>query len=264
MDREQLRLKREQFKRDMHRVSEEKSRKLFEKHEDRNAWVEVIRKSVEKEIESRVREALGTPPKERQRKRLEELTAKRLAKIEEEKRTMASNIIRQASLERRTEEDDELLWLRRQKYLEKFTRRRTMREVPSPTLRSITAKRYASVSPKRDQTSPIVWESCDTVPSQILTSSTQFKRAINVSNYSETTKEKAMRNGPYFPSGRMPCMAPPQHLNSMPNFVEDLNSPGRLANKKVLKYRCLRKVCFCDGLFEEREHHHKPYVNKSI
>lgn len=229
MDKEEFRLKRERFKRDMHRVSEEKSRKLFEKHEDRDAWVEVIRKSVEKEIESRVREALGTPPKERQRKRLEDLTAKRLAKIEEEKRTMASKIIRQASLERRgTEEEDELLWLRRQKYLEKFTRRRTMREIPSPTLRAMTVKRYASVSPKSDQTSPIVWESCETVPTQILTSSTQFKRAINVTNYSETSEQKPTSpNGPYFPSGRMPCMPPPRHLDSMPNFVEDLNSPGR-------------------------------------
>ena len=234
MDREHLRLKREQFKRDMHRVSEEKSRKLFEKDEDRDAWVEVIRKSVEKEIESRVREALGTPPKERQRKRLEELTAKRLAKIEEEKRAMASNIRKQASFERLAEEEDELLWLRRQKYLEKFNRRRTMREIPSPILSSITAKRHASFSPKSDESSPIVWQSCETVPSQILTCPTQFKRAISAPNYSETVKETATpsRNGPYFPSGRMPCIAPPKHLNCIPNFVEDLNVPGMLTWSK--------------------------------
>ena len=147
MDREHLRLKREQFQRDMHRVSEEKSRKLFEKEEDRDAWVHVIRKSVEREIESRVREALGTPPKERQRKRLEERTAKRLAKIEEEKRSI---INQRTSLERRTEDDDELLWLRRQKYLEKFNRRRTMRDIPSSTLHSIAARRRcSSESPKR-------------------------------------------------------------------------------------------------------------------
>ena len=234
MDREALRLKREQFKRDMHRVSEEKSRKLFEKDEDRNAWVEVIRKSVEKEIELRVREALGTPPKERQRKRLQELTAKRLAKIDEEKRAMAITIRRQASFEKRVEDDDELLWLRRQKYLEKFNRRRTMREVPSPVLHSITAKRHTSVSPKSEQTSPVVWQSCETLPSQILTCPTQFKRAVSASSYAETTKEPETRDGPYFPSGRMPCMPPPKHLNCIPNFFEDLNIPGRLC-ERVLK-----------------------------
>ena len=269
MDREHLRLKREQFKRDMHRVSEEKSRKLFEKDEDRNKWVEVIRKSVEKEIEARVREALGTPPKERQRKRLEELTAKRFAKIEEEKRVMASNIMKQASFERRTEEDDELLWLRRQKYLEKFNRRRTMREVPSPVLRSITAKRHASVSPKSDQNPPIVWESCETVPEKILSYPTQFKRAVSASSSPETTVEKTARNGPYFPSGRMPCMAAPKHLNCIPNFVEDLNTPGMsvaflrrthlvykrlnvLSRRKV--YSLLRLVC--------KRCMFKPNVNK--
>ena len=240
MDREAVRLKREQFKRDIHRVSEEKSRKLFEKDEDRNAWVEVIRKSVEKEIESRVRQALGTPPKERQRKRLEELTAKRLAKIDEEKRAMALNIRRQASFERRVEEDDELLWLRRQKYLDKYSRRRTMREVPSPVLHSIAAKRHASVSPKSEQTSPVVWQSCETVPSQILTCPTQFKRAISASNCAETTKELDTRDGPYFPSGRMPCMPPPKHLNCIPNFVEDLNIPGRLCERTSKK----AQVCF--------------------
>ena len=229
MDRETLRLKREQFKRDMHRVSEEKGRKLFEKDEDRQSWVEVIRKSVEKEIESRVREALGTPPKERQRKRLEELTAKRLAKIEEEKKAMASSIMKQAAFERQTEEDDELLWLRRQRYLEKFNRRRTMREIPSGTLCSITSRRRASESPKSNQTSPIIWESCETVPTQIHTTATQFKRAISTSNYPETRRDEATRDGPYFPSGRMPLMAPPRHLNSIPSFVEDLNIPGELS-----------------------------------
>ena len=230
-----MRLKREQFKRDMHRVSEEKSRKLFEKDEDRNAWVEVIRKSVEKEIELRVREALGTPPKERQRKRLQELTAKRLAKIDEEKRAMAITIRRQASFEKRVEEDDELLWLRRQKYLEKFNRRRTMREVPSPVLHSITAKRHTSVSPKSEQTSPVVWQSCETLPSQILTCPTQFKRAVSASSYAETTKEPETRDGPYFPSGRMPCMPPPKHLNCIPNFFEDLNIPE--ANETCAKVK---------------------------
>lgn len=230
MDRESLRLKREQFKRDMHRVSEEKNRKLFAKEEDRQAWVKVIRTSVEKEIELRVREALGTPPKERQRKRLEELTAKRLAKIEEEKRAMACSIIKQRdTLQRQNEDDDELLWLRRQKYLEKFNRRRTMREIPSPTLRSFTSRRYSSVSPKNSQTSAIVWESCESVPAKIVTSSTQFKRAVSANNFPETVEERTSRNGPYFPSGRMPCMPPPKHLDCTPNFVEDLNSPGKLA-----------------------------------
>jgi hypothetical protein len=260
MDREHLRLKREQFKRDMHRVSEEKSRNLFEKDEDRDAWAKVIRKSVEKEIESRVREALGTPPKERQRKRLEEVTAKRLAKIDEEKRAMAINIRRQASFENRVEEDNELLWLRRQKYLEKYSRRRTMREIPSPILHSISAKRHASISPKSEETSPMVWQSCETVPSQILTCPTQFKRAINTSNYAETTKELATHDGPYFPSARMPCMEPPKHLNCIPSFVEDLNSPGRLCKRFLKTY----KFVFGHRLFVESACRRNPNVNNTF
>lgn len=229
MDREQLRLKQEQFKREMTRVSEEKSRKLFDKDEDRSAWEEVIRKSVEKEIEKRVREALGTPPKERQRKRMEEMTAKRLAQINEEKRVMAYNIRRQASFQHRSQEEEELLWLKRQKHLQKFNRRRTMREIPSPILRAISEKRNSSTSHSTEQAAQVVWKSCERIPEKISTSSAQFKRAVSTTDRSETASNGPTRHvGPFFPSGRMPCMDCPKHLTSVPRFIEDLNNPGRM------------------------------------
>lgn len=224
MDREQFRTKREQFQRDIHRLSEEKNRQLFEREEDREAWVKVIRRSVEKEIESRVRQVLGTPPKERQRKRLEELTAQRLAKIEEEKRAMTSSILNsRSSLERISEEDKEFLLLRRQKYLEKFSRRRTMRAIPANFSR--TTQRYATKIKLKDNdsyTSPIVWESFETVPTNLLEGKIQCKRGFSKDNV-ETDKSVL---GPYFPSGRLPCMATPKHLQSIPTFVEGLNIPG--------------------------------------
>ena len=226
MDRERLRLKKEQFIRDMHRVSEEKSQQLFEKPEDREAWVDVIRKSVEKEIETRVREALGTPPKERQRRRMEELTAKRFAKIEEEKKAIANNRRKQAFLENGSAIDDDLLWLRRQKYLEKFKKRRTMREIPSPILRSISLKRIARDEQENHQSIPIVWENSEALADEMPTSFKQFKRAVHANNLFESTKETVNRNGPYFPSGRLPCISPPQHLHFVPNYVEELNLTG--------------------------------------
>lgn len=224
MDREQFRSKRERFKRDMHRLSEEKTRQLFEKEEDRETWVKVIRNSVEKEIESRVRQALGTPPKERQRKRLEEISAKRLTEIEEEKRAIASSILNsRGSLAKRTsEKGEELLWLRRQKYLAKFNRRRTMRAETRPnfnrtTIDSQDAKDSAS------KPSPIVWKSCETICTDSSDPKTQFKRG-----FGSQFENGLLVLGPCFPAGRLPCMATPKHLQSIPSFVENLNTPGEL------------------------------------
>lgn len=215
----------------MHRLSDEKKRQLFEKDEDRDTWVEVIRNSVEKEIESRVRQALGTPPKDRQRKRLEELTVKRIAKIEDEKRAMATSILNSSRKVRTSgEEEEELLWIRRQKYLEKFTRRRTMRET-RPDFNSRQTQRYALHKSKIESqdnasnTSPIVWRSCETIPTDLPDIRAQFKRGIETKMIGDAGNDLPVL-GPYFPTGRLPCMAAPKHLQCIPSFVEDLNTPG--------------------------------------
>ena len=233
MNREQFRLKRDQFKRDMHRLSEDKTRQLFEKEEDRETWVEVIRNSVEKEIESRVRQALGTPPKERQRKRLEEFTAQRIAKIEEEKRAMATSILNSSRKGRTSEEEEEeLSWTRRQKYLEKFNRRRTMRET-RPSFNTQTQRWHATQKSKIDSpdnasnTSPIVWKSCETIPTDLPDPRGQFKRGVDTKMIGDARNDLLVLGvGPYFPTGRLPCMAAPKHLQCIPSFVENLNTPG--------------------------------------
>lgn len=224
----------EDLNREIELMSTEKAKRLFEKDKDRKAWVAAIKKSVEHNIQSQVRAALGTPPGEK-RKKLHEL---RIAE-ERRRRQMELDSDKQSTTENRSysypsfHDDDGVLFQRRQQYLQKYAMRRSMR--------SVTYDNTSVRTPHRGF-------DCDIDPL-----SSEFNKRFSI--YTRAALENAGKTcananiapvykrstgcvwtdhkgephdipGPFWPKDHLPRFSNQKHIHFIPDFVERLNTEG--------------------------------------
>ncbi|KAJ7370497.1 hypothetical protein OS493_032063 [Desmophyllum pertusum] len=203
----------EDLNREIELMSTEKAKRLFEKDKDRKAWVAAIKKSVEHNIQSQVRAALGTPPGEK-RKKLHEL---RIAE-ERRRRQMELDSDKQSTTENRSysypsfHDDDGVLFQRRQQYLQKYAMRRSMR--------SVTYDNTSVRTPHRGF-------DCDIDPL-----SSEFNKRFSI--YTRAALENAGEPhdipGPFWPKDHLPRFSNQKHIHFIPDFVERLNTEGDNSN----------------------------------
>ena len=225
----------EDLHREIEAMSTEKAKCLFEDERDRRAWVAAIKKSVEQNIQSQVRAALGTPPGEKRKK----LHEQRLAEERRRRQLEIENADRQRTTENRNysypslRDDNEELWQKRQQYLQKYAMRRSMRF--DKTSARTTNRGFDSDS----DIDPLSSEfnkrfSIYTRAALENAGKTCANTSYNANVYKRSPgcvwfDNKGDRHdiaGPFWPKDHLPRYSNQKHIHFIPDFVERLNAEG--------------------------------------
>ena len=236
------RRKAESLQEDISKMSEEKSRQLFETEESRSLWIAAIKKSVEQNIQSQVRAALGTPPEERRKKlfelKREEEARRRKLELEvlEEQRKQQILAFR-ARYEENSISD---LTRRRQQYLQKFNTRRTQRTCGVPKAESAVALDPLS-SDFSKHFSPFTKAALDNLDRASFDPGKDgYKRAVGMI-WTDHSGDKHEILGPFWPKDHLPKHPSQSHVRTTPSGVEPLNTPGKKfwnVRNSIFKIEC--------------------------
>lgn len=225
---------------DLHReielMSTEKAKRLFDDEKDRKTWVAAIKKSVEQSIQTQVRAALGTPPYEKRKK----LHEQRLAEERRRKQIEIENLEKQRTTENRNynypsfNDDDGLLFQRRQQYLQKYAMRRSMRSLTFDKTSRTTHRGFDSnndidpLSSEFNQRFSIYTRAAlENAGKTCSNSSTVpvYKRSAGCL-WVDHKGEQHEIPGPFWPKDHLPRFSCQKHIHFIPDFVERLNTEG--------------------------------------
>lgn len=226
----------DELHREIEAMSAEKAKSLFEDERDRRAWVEAIKKSVEQNIQSQVRAALGTPPGEKRKK----LREQRLAEERRRRQMEIENAERQRTIESCNysypsfRDDDGELFQKRQQYLQKYATRRSMRfdktaartshrgldsDSDIDPLSSEFNKRFSIYT-------RAALENADkTCANTSLYNASVYKRSPGCVWLDHNGKRHDIP-GPFWPKDHLPRYSSQKHIHFIPDFVERLNTEG--------------------------------------
>ncbi|XP_022809843.1 cytosolic carboxypeptidase 3-like [Stylophora pistillata] len=228
----------EELHREIEVMSAEKAKRLFKDERDRKAWVAAIKRSVEQSIQSQVRAALGTPPGEKRKK----LHEQRLAEERRRRQIEMEDSDKHRTTENRNysypsfQDDDGVLFQRRQQYLQKYAIRRSMR--------SLTFDKSSMRGSVRD------FDDIDPLSSDFNKRFSIYTRAAlenagkTCSNTNTTAVYKRSPGcvwidhngeqhdipGPFWPKDHLPRLSCQKHIHFIPDFVERLNTEAENAN----------------------------------
>lgn len=221
---------------DVAKLSEEKGRRLFESEEAKLAWIVAVKKSVEQSIQTKVRAALGTPPCERRKKlhrvRQEEDARRRKIELEalmeqREKEALSETLSFRTRFEENIKLDFET---RRQQFLrtQKMYKAKGFARCPNDAAQS------TEVEYDKDYLDPLsksygknfghytraALENLGSVRQEPV-----YVRAVGTVWIDHTGKEHELE-GPFWPKDHLPKYPNQNHIQTIPEFVEPLNTPG--------------------------------------
>lgn len=222
------------LQREVMSMSEEKSRKLFNTERERQSWIDEIRSSVERNIQSQVRAVLGTPPTEKRKKLYEERKAaeRRRWQLEKEKANAEEKHQRKHYSYALDEEDDDMALFRRQQYLHRFNSRRTMRAAFLEQDFTTTTKNSVCLDPLSDgfnkSFSPYTRAALESVDKSALNQRERVFRRVAGAVWIDHNGTRHELPGPYWPKDHLPVYPNQSHIHCIPKDVEPLNTPSRL------------------------------------
>ena len=226
----------EDLHREIEAMSSEKAKRLFEDERDRRRWVAAIKKSVEQNIQSQVRAALGTPPGEKRKK----LHEQRLAEERRRRQMEIENADRQRTTENRNysypsfRDDDGVLFQKRQQYLQKYAMRRSMRFSDKNSAQSShhgldSDSEIDPLSSEFNKRFSIytraALEHADKARLSTSYNANVYKRSPGCV-WLDKNGDRHEIPGPFWPKDHMPRYSSQKHIHFIPDFVERLNSEG--------------------------------------
>ncbi|XP_048590295.1 uncharacterized protein LOC5514750 isoform X2 [Nematostella vectensis] len=207
------------------KMSEKKAKELFEKDEDRKRWIDSIRKSVEQNLQTQVRAALGTPPEEKKKRQY-------LKKVEEERKQINEKALKERTADLKcrnsTYEDYKEDYLRRRQqnvpnYDYSARVKSTYSEHPN---RNLAANLDPFSSEYNKFFSPYTKAALENTstgniaPAKVLE---LYKRSPPSTWIDSQGKEHDVP-GPFWPKDHTPLLPSQSHVSKVPNTIEPLNS----------------------------------------
>lgn len=229
-------------------MSDEKACKLFANEKERQSWIEAIRVSVERNIQSQVRAVLGTPPIEKRKKLLEERLAEERRKRQLDKTNSDQKPERKTYSYPYFEEDEELMMFRRQHYLQKYNCRRTMR--PFLQRADFTTResngRPTTLDPLSDDFnksfSPYTRAALENAgKTSVNGKDNVYRRAVG-SVWFDHNGTRHEVPGPYWPKDHLPVYPNQKHIHYIPKDVEPLNTTSESLFNILFSVACLLGV----------------------
>lgn len=220
-----------QLREEIAKMSEKKAKELFSTEEERQVWIDSIRKSVEHNLQSQVRAFLGTPPNLK-RKRLQE------QKLEEEQRIQSkSKQYRTVDANNRSRNSSNIDDIE-----ESFTTRNPISKkygVQSRTQngRQSNVQEDLDFDPLSDEFnkhfSPYMRAALENAGNKISEQSRApepkpYKRAPG-SVWVDSQGKSHEIAGPYWPKDHLPLYSNQKHIEKPPDFTEPLNSSGKIS-----------------------------------
>ena len=226
----------EDLHREIEAMSSEKAKRLFEDERDRRRWVAAIKKSVEQNIQSQVRAALGTPPGEKRKKLYEQ----RLAEERRRRQLEIENADRQRTTENRNysypsfHDDDGVLFQKRQQYLQKYAMRRSMRfsdkNSARPSHHGLDSD--SEIDPLSSEFNKrfsiytrAALEHADKARLNTSYNANVYKRSPGCV-WLDKNGDRHEIPGPFWPKDHLPRFSSQKHIHFIPDFVERLNTEG--------------------------------------
>lgn len=223
-----------QLREEIARMSEKKAKELFSTKEEREAWIESIRKSVEQNLQSQVRAFLGTPPNAK-RKRLREQQ-----KLDEEQRTQNTSkqnrTIDINSRSRNSSNVDDFessLNSKRNPISKKYDGLHSFSRMENG--RRTSDQEDLGFDPLSDEFnkhfSPYTKAALENAGNRTSEQSRgpepkPYKRAPG-SVWVDSQGKSHEVPGPYWPKDHLPLYSNQKHLEKPPDFTEPLNSSGK-------------------------------------
>ncbi|XP_031548835.1 cytosolic carboxypeptidase 2-like isoform X2 [Actinia tenebrosa] len=217
-----------QLREEITKMSEKKAKELFTTEDERQAWIESIRKSVELNLQSQVREFLGTPPNIK-KKRLRE------QKLEEEQRIQSNSQNKTTNTNNRSrsstiDDNEESFNTKRnpisKKYgLQSYSRiqngRRTNDEedLDFDPLSNEFNKHFSPYT-------RAALESIGNKTSEQSVKPKPYKQAPG-SIWVDSQGKSHEIAGPYWPKDHLPLYSNQKHIEKAPDFTEPLNSAAK-------------------------------------